>query len=132
MAVKKPTRRKGDDDPRTGREEQLECVVSLRLTPSDHEVWLSKVLASGQTRSEFFRSCVLGNKTEVVAKLPASADRQRLLFLFNNASNNINQIAHVVNLANFNGVLSEAVFLDVLNNLNATTGFLRAGIANVD
>lgn len=132
MAEKKPTRRKGDDDPRADRDEQLECVVSLRLTPSDHELWLSKVTSSGQTRSEFFRACVLGNKTEVIAKLPASADRQRLLFLFNKASNNLNQIAHTVNLANYNGMLSEPVFLSILKELNATSRLLRAGITHVD
>lgn len=123
-------RRKGDDD--GSRHEQLECVVSLRLTRSDHAEWLAKVRASGQTRSEFFRSCVLGNKTEVVAKIPASADKLRLLYLYNKASNNINQIAHSANIAYYNGSLNEPIFTEVLKELSAISRMLRRGLENVD
>lgn len=124
------TRHKGDDD--GSRVEQLECVVSLRLTPSDHAEWLAKVKASGQTRSEFFRSCVLGNRTEVIAKTPASADKMLLLYLYNKSSNNINQIAHSANLAYYNGVLDEALFVELLREIRAISRMLKQGLENVD
>lgn len=138
MASKKPTldpdspktRRKGDDDGE--RIEQLEKVVSLRLTPSDHALWLSKVEASGQTRSEFFRSCVLANKTEVLARTPASVDKLRLIWYFNKASNNLNQLAWTAHQARKRGVLDARLFEYVVGQLSGIREFLKRGVSDVD
>jgi hypothetical protein len=124
------TRRKGDDEGE--RLEQLEKVVSLRLTPSDHEIWLSKVQASGQTRSEFFRSCVLGNKTEVIAKKPASADKIRLIWFFNKASNNLNQLAWSAHQTRKRGLLDARAFEQVIGHLNTISELMKKGVADVD
>lgn len=124
------TRRKGDDVGE--RLEQLEKVVSLRLTPTDHEVWLAKVEASGQTRSEFFRSCVLGNKTEVIAKVPASADKLRLIWYYNKASNNLNQLAWSAHLTRKRGLLDEKAFEQVMGHLNTISELMQQGINSVD
>lgn len=124
------TRRKGDDE--VERIEQLEKVVSLRLTASDHEQWLSKVQASGQTRSEFFRSCVLGNKTEVIAKTPASADKLRLIWYFNKASNNLNQLAWSAHQARRRGMLDNRAFERVLVQLSKITELMHKGVLDVD
>lgn len=124
------TRRKGDDE--VERFEQLDKVVSLRLTASDHEQWLSKVKASGQTRSEFFRSCVLGNKTTVVTKTSASADKLRLIFYFNKTSNNINQLTWSTHLARKRGLLDAKTFERVLEKLNKLTEFMARGVSDVD
>lgn len=138
MASKKKTpdpaapgvRLKGDDE--RGRVEQLEKVVSLRLTPSDHELWLSKVEASGQTRSEFFRSCVLGNKTEVIAKKAASADKLRLLHYFNKTSNNMNQLARAAHQTRKRGLLDARAFEQVIVHLNTISQLMQKGINDVD
>lgn len=124
------TRRKGDDVGE--RLEQLEKVVSLRLTPSDHEMWLSKVEASGQTRSEFFRSCVLGNKTEVIANKAASADKLRLIWYFNKASNNLNQLAWTAHQTRKRGLLDARAFEQMIGQLNRISQQLEKGVNDVD
>lgn len=138
MASKKKTpdpaapgvRLKGDDE--GGRVEQLEKVVSLRLTPTDHELWLSKVEASGQTRSEFFRSCVLGNKTEVIAKKAASADKLRLLHYFNKTSNNMNQLAWSAHQTRKRGLLDARAFEQVISHLDTISQLMQQAITDVD
>ncbi len=138
MASKKPTldpvapktRRKGDDD--NARIEQLDRVVSLRLTPTDHALWLSKVEASGQTRSEFFRSCVLGNKTEVIAKMPASVDKLRLIWYFNKTSNNLNQLAWSAHLTRKRGLLDASAFEQVIGHLQTISQLMQRAINDAD
>ena len=123
-------RLKGDDE--GGRVEQLEKVVSLRLTPTDHKLWLSKVEASGQTRSEFFRSCVLGNKTQVIAKKAASADKLRLLHYFSKTSNNMNQLAWSAHQTRKRGLLDARAFEQVIGHLNTISQLMQKGINDVD
>jgi len=138
LAAKKKTldpaapnvRLKGDDE--GDRAEQLEKVVSLRLTPTDHALWLSKVEASGQTRSEFFRSCVLGNKTEVIAKTKASADKLRLIWYFNKSSNNLNQLAWSAHQTRKRGLLDARAFEQVIGHLNTISELMKKGVADVD
>ncbi|BBN52744.1 hypothetical protein TRE132_08690 [Pseudomonas chlororaphis subsp. aurantiaca] len=124
------TRQKGDDE--VERTEQLEKVVSLRLTASDHALWLSKVEASGQTRSEFFRSCVLANRTEVIAKTPASVDKLRLIWYFNKASNNLNQLAWSAHQTRKRGLLDDRAFQHVIWQLNAISELMQKGINDAD
>lgn len=124
------TRQKGDDE--VERLEQLEMVVSLRLTPTDHERWLSKVYESGQTRSEFFRSCVLGNKTEVIAKTPASVDKLRLIWYFNKASNNLNQLARSAHQTRKRGMLDAGAFQQVIRHLRTISELMQKGINDAD
>lgn len=124
------TRRKGDDE--VERLEQLEKVISLRLTPSDHALWLSKVEASGQTRSEFFRSCVLANKTSVIAKKAASVDKLRLIWFFNKASNNLNQLAWSAHQTRKRGLLDGRAFEQVLRHLSTISELMQKGVNDVD
>ena len=124
------TRQKGDDE--VERTEPLEKVVSLRLTASDHAQWLSKVKASGQTRSEFFRSCVLGNRTEVIAKTPASVDKLRLIWYFNKASNNLNQLAWSVHQTRKRGLLDGRAFEQVIGHLRTITELMQKGVNDAD
>lgn len=138
MASKKKTldpaapkvRLKGDDE--GDRSEQLDKVVSLRLTPTDHALWLSKVEASGQTRSEFFRSCVLGNRTEVIAKTPASTDKRRLIYLVSKAGNNLNQLAWTVHQTRKRGLLDGRAFEQLLRHLSLISETLHEKIESVD
>jgi hypothetical protein len=123
-------RLKGDDG--GDRAEQLEKVVSLRLTPTDHALWLSKVEASGQTKSEFFRSCVLGNRTQVIAKTPASVDKLRLLFFFKKASNNLSQLAWSAHQTRKRGLLDGHAFEQVIRHLSAITKLLQKGVNDAD
>ncbi len=76
---------------------KLTKLVSFRLAKADHATYLEKVEASGCTSSEYFRHCVLTNKTQIVARTKASADKKQLLYLYSKASNNLNQLAHRAN-----------------------------------
>lgn len=123
-------RLKGDDD--GTRDKQLTHVVSLRLTEADHDLWKSKVDASGQTRSEFFRSCVLGNRTEVIAKKAASTDKLRVIYLVSKAGNNLNQLAWSAHQARKRGLLDGRAFEQVFRHLSLISDTLQEKADSVD
>lgn len=111
---------------------RLTRTVSVALTETDYLAWLAKVQASGLTRSEFFRECVLANRTQVVARPKATADKTRLLYLANKASNNINQLAHRANADNQAGLASESTYQFILGELQTLNHLLKASVTHVD
>lgn len=118
--------------PKKDEADRLTRTVSVALTETDYVAWLAKVQTSGLTRSEFFRECVLANRTQVVARLKASDDKTRLLYLANKASNNINQIAHRANADNLAGLASESTYRAILGELQALNQLLKASVSHVD
>lgn len=129
-----PTRARLSDDQRVEYDAKvgLTKVVSLRLADDDHAAYMAKVNASGMGRSAFFRECVLGNKTQVVARLKPSVDKDRLVYLVNKAGNNINQLAHRANADHLTGVVSESTYTRILGELQTLAQFMKAAIKNVD
>jgi hypothetical protein len=117
---------------RRDAESLLGSAVRIRLTASDRAAFESKAAAAGMTQSEFFRECVLTNRTKVVARLPASADRKRVLFVVNKAGNNLNQLAHVANTQRLAGKLSESTFVAILDELELVSQLLKAHLYRVD
>lgn len=112
--------------------EPLGKPVAFRLPEPDRQLWLAKVEASGRSASEFFRDCVLGNRTHVVARVPPSADRRRLLFICNKASNNLNQLAHRANGDHLAGRLDGQAYEALLADLEAIRSALEAALKDVD
>jgi len=112
--------------------EKLTKPVSFRLTGADHAAYLLKVEASGMKSSEFFRDCVLSNKTQVIARSKASVEKDQIIYLFNKTSNNMNQLAHKVNAAHLAGSVSEATYADILAELQTLADLMKAVIKNVD
>lgn len=112
--------------------EKLTKPVSFRLTAADHAAYLAKVEASGMKPSAFFRQCVLENKTQIVAKPKASPERGRLVYLFNKASNNINQLAHRANAAHQAGKVSEETYSSILAELQMLGYYMKAAIKDAD
>jgi hypothetical protein len=112
--------------------QRLTRPVAFRLTEADHAAYLEKVEASGMKPSEFFRECVLTNRTQVVARQKSSADKQRLIYLFNKTSNNVNQLAHRANLDYNAGTISEATYSNILDQLELMTRYMKAVINDVD
>lgn len=106
--------------------------VSFRLPEADRQAWLEKVAASGRTPSEFFRECVLENRTQVIARAPASADRRRLLFIVNRTGNNLNQLAHRANSDHLAGRLDGQVYAALLAELEAIRHALQDALRHVD
>lgn len=112
--------------------EKLTEPVSFRLAKPDHAAFVAKVQASGMKESAFLRECVLGNKTQVVAKARPNVDTGRLLYLANKVSNNVNQLAHRINSDHLVGKLNEAAYERLLFELESVTQYMKATLKNVD
>ncbi|WP_429440785.1 plasmid mobilization protein [Paraburkholderia sp. GAS33] len=113
-------------------EEPLSRRVIFRLSEAELVCLMEKVTSSGLTMSGFLRECVLTNRTKIVARLPASVDRKRILFVVNKAGNNLNQLAHVANTQQLAGKLSESTFLAILDQLELVEQLLKAHLHRVD
>lgn len=99
-------------------------VVSFRLNLDDYAAYKIKFNNSGLNQSEFFREHVLTNTTKVVAKEKPNVNLDRMVFLFQKTSNNINQLAHRANSENLAGVLSEETFLALSRQLEQLNSWL--------
>jgi len=111
---------------------KLTKLVSFRLTESDHSAYLKKVETSGLKPSAFFRDCVLTNKTQIIARPKSSLEKNKLLYLFNKTSNNLNQLAYRANSDHQAGTLTESTYLDILNALETLSRDMKTIIKNVD
>ena len=112
--------------------EKLTKLVSFRLAATDHAAYLEKVASSGMKPSVFFREAVLTNKTQVVARQKSSEGKERLVYLFNKASNNMNQLAHRANADYLARVVSDETYSQILEELQLVTRLMRRGIKDAD
>lgn len=117
---------------RTGRPRKLGTEagkpISFRLAESDRLAYLDKCKAAGLSPSDFFRECILTNRTEVIARPQVSKDYRQLLFLYAKASNNINQIAAGANSNNVAGKASEQTYQAILHELETLNFFLKVNL----
>lgn len=102
--------------------------ISFRLAEADRLAYLAKCEAAGMSPADFFRECVLTNRTEVIAKPKANTDYRQLLFLYAKASNNINQVAFKANSDSKAGKASEATYQAVLYQLEQLNLFLKTNL----
>ncbi|MDC6237002.1 plasmid mobilization relaxosome protein MobC [Ralstonia solanacearum] len=100
--------------------------VAFRLTAGDYAAYKAKVAESGLKPSEFFRDCVLTNRTQIIARPVMDEERRQALFLLSKASNNINQLAHRANSDHAAGIIDSRTYRDVLDALNSLSGYLKA------
>ena len=112
--------------------DKLTRLVSFRLTDADHQAYLEKVEASGLKPSTFFRDCVLTNRTQIIARPKSSLEKSRLLYLFNKASNNINQLAHRANSEHKGGSLSDGTYREILDALDDLSRDMKDILRRVD
>lgn len=101
----------------TSGAEPLTERVAFRLTAADYSVYKEKVSASGLKPSDFFRRCVLTNRTSIVARPVIDADLRQVLFLLARAGNKINQIAFRANADHAAGIIGDQTYRDVLEAL---------------
>ncbi|MGD1336113.1 plasmid mobilization protein [Vibrio harveyi] len=110
------------------KKENRSVPISFRLTESEFAP-LKKVLEETDlTRTDFFRRVFLGNEYQFTIKEQPPKEYDRLLFLFNKSSNNINQVAHKLNSAYRSEVISEKVFLESLNTLISIERLMKGAI----
>lgn len=110
----------------------LSRPVAFRLTQMDYDNWRQKVEESGLRPSEFFRDCVLQNRTEVIARKRTSKDKAKLIYYYSAASNNINQLAKAANSARLSGTVSEALYSGLLAELHSIATILREEMKHVE
>ncbi|MFB0827744.1 hypothetical protein ACEU07_20930 [Chromobacterium violaceum] len=110
----------------------LKKTVAFRLTEADHEAYKVKFEASGLSQSEFFRRHVLNNTTTVIARPKPTADKARMVFLMNKASNNLNQLAATANSASKAGIVRERLYFDILRELQHISYLMKAAVNGSD
>lgn len=107
-------------------------VLHFRVTEADFAEFDQKLKQTGMTASEFFRDVFLNAKVTFNVKEARPVDYHKLVFIYNKAGNNINQLAHKVNADHRRGIISETIHLKWLNKLASIESLLQAGISHAD
>jgi hypothetical protein len=117
-ALKKPKPKAQKTDP-PAKEKSI--VISFRLSESAYEPYREAVEKSGLGRSAFFRQLFVDNKSKVVLseKKIHTDDYNKYLHLVNKISNNINQLARLLNGAEKAGKVTHQQYATGLNTLNS-------------
>ncbi|MDE9544177.1 plasmid mobilization protein [Xenorhabdus bovienii] len=107
-------------------------MVSFRLTDEEYAPFKEIIETMSVSKSEFFRMMVLGQ----VAAIPKLETRKppqydRILFLVNKTSNNVNQIAKQINVAYKENTVTEIQLTNWYRKLSIITDNLIMGINNV-
>ncbi|KAB7685425.1 plasmid mobilization relaxosome protein MobC [Plesiomonas shigelloides] len=95
-------------------------IIAIRLTDEEYEPFRVLLESSNISKSDFFRSLILSRVIEIPPPQKSKTtnqDYKKLLFYVNKTSNNINQIAKRLNVANKRAVVSESTFIKAMNAL---------------
>ncbi len=92
---------------------KLNKLVQCKLSEDDYNKYLEKVHESGYNQSEYFRYCVLTNKTEIVDKTISNNLIRQLAWI----GNNLNQVAHVLNSQRKSNTLNSATWEQIIDEL---------------
>lgn len=100
---------------------EASIVISFRLSESAYEPYREAVEKSGLGRSAFFRQLFVENKSKIVLaeKKIHTEDYNKYLHLVNKISNNINQLARLLNGAEKAGKVTHQQYATGLNTLNS-------------
>lgn len=104
-----------------------DVVISLRLTEKEFSDFVDDIKKSQLSRSAFFRKLILEKSSSVVINVNNTAP---LVYHFNKAGNNLNQLAYKVNSAFLMGHISESLYVRVLNCLVDIRELLMTGVNN--
>lgn len=109
---------KAKPKPAAAKEESI--VISFRLSRAKYEPYRLPVLKSGLSRSAFFRKMFSDNEFKVVIseKKNSTEDYTKYLHLVNKISNNLNQLARLLNGAEKSGNATPQQYTKGLNDLN--------------
>lgn len=116
------------DQKRERKPREKSIVISFRLSESAYEPFKLPVEKSGLARSEFFRQLFSDSTEKIVVseKKTATEDYNQYLHLVNKISNNINQLARLINGAEKSGKVTSQQYIAGLNNLNSMRLLLLA------
>ena len=107
--------------------------IIFRVTEQERKDFDLKVNKANTTASDLLRERVLNDNLIIVAK-PAkqSKDRKQLIYLYNKASNNLNQLAYLANSHNKAGTLTEKYHQSILANLITIRNIFSAKMKEID
>lgn len=117
--------------------DRLPCVRHFRLSEADAAAWDDKVARAGMTSSEFFRKAVIQNQTVVQGdasgkkkravrvKDTVPADVKKAVFLLAQVGNNLNQIAHRLNLDHKAGKITASLYASILEELSGISATVK-------
>lgn len=114
--------------PKKQDSEKLAHTVAWRVTQAVKERLDGDYRRSGKTQSDFLRDLLEHQKTTIVAQVAPQKDLKQLVFLFNKASNNINQLAHRANNAELDGTADDKTYRGILAALEVIASEMKRGI----
>ncbi|MCG9625389.1 plasmid mobilization relaxosome protein MobC [Vibrio mediterranei] len=105
--------------------------IQAKLTPSEYEPFKQLIKITGSKKATLFKQVILSNKNNVVFLGQSAEDearKQRMIFLANKASNNINQLAKRLNQAYRGEVVSERNYRQIMNDLVGVRAAFEKGM----
>jgi hypothetical protein len=111
---------------------ETSVVISFRLRESAYEPYRLPVAKSGKSRSEFFRDLFSNTESKIVIseKKVNTEDYNQYLHLVSKISNNLNQLARLLNGAEKAGKVTHQQYATGLNNLNSIRLLLIAKLGS--
>lgn len=92
--------------------------VTIRFTKDEYSAIEKIIDDTGWTQSEALRKLIFDRANNFKERTPNESRKiDRLLFYFNKTSNNLNQVAKLMNTANLEGKLTEKKLIDALNTM---------------
>ncbi|UDJ88585.1 plasmid mobilization protein [Erwinia amylovora] len=104
-------------------------VLSFRVSEEEATDFENRLVASGMSKSDYFREVFINQKAEIKIELK---DLQTVIFYFNKSSNNLNQLAHQVNSAHYSNKISEGIYKRFINTLIDIRTLLLKGVTDAD
>ncbi len=112
--------------PKKPKSPKRSVVVSFRVSEEDLAPYADAIEKSGYSRSVFFHKLFIERSDKIVLseKKAHSVDYNKYLFLVNKISNNINQLARLLNGAEASKRITRQHYLNGLNTLNTIMSVL--------
>lgn len=111
-------------------EEPLTGIVAARLKEDEYEEFQEAMKTMGLTQSELLRQAIaafIRKETQVVVvQQKMSEPKREILFLAKKTSNNVNQLAHKVNLAHLEGKVDKSLYTDLLSSFDMLMRYFKA------
>lgn len=107
-----------------------DIVISIRLSEDEYQKYQPIIEKTGESKSSFFRKLIINNEQPIQLKEKKNnnKDYKRILFVLNKASNNLNQLAKILNtnakLGNLDNKKIPLIF-NLLNDIKFILGGLN-------
>lgn len=92
-------------------------IASFRLSAQAHATMTAKAAEAGISTRSWLEQAILPNRSQILARTQPHPELKPLLFQASKAGNNLNQIAHRVNVLRLEGKLIDQECTAVLDQL---------------